>query len=281
MQQKIYYTYKITLLCGSWKGRYYYGQHSTTNLNDGYAGSGAYLWKFYKKYGAEEGKTYRKEILQFYNSREELNEAEAKLVQNLYETDPNCLNRRAGGNQPGCSEGTRQKIRVNMQKFAQKHVGPFSEEVTKRRLKASIETQIKKYGKAGGQFTKDALVKSKQTRISKYGSSTNCLHTKEAKQKNRETRLKMYGSFTGPMNTLEVKAAKYSRRLRRMTITRSKEFLDWYDNSKYGYKFRAIPDYLELIGKTLEDFEEYKKCDLKQMKAEESEVVDVEAEVLA
>lgn len=35
---KFYYTYKITLLKGSLAGHYYYGQHRTSNLNDGYAG---------------------------------------------------------------------------------------------------------------------------------------------------------------------------------------------------------------------------------------------------
>lgn len=35
-----YYTYKITCLQGSFKGKYYFGQHHTENLDDGYCGKG-------------------------------------------------------------------------------------------------------------------------------------------------------------------------------------------------------------------------------------------------
>lgn len=101
---KFYYIYKITLLKGSLKNHYYFGQHSTNNLNDNYCGSGTILLKYYKKYGHIENETYTKEILSFYNNLEELNNAEFEIIGNLYDFDDLCLNRRAGGNKIGFSE---------------------------------------------------------------------------------------------------------------------------------------------------------------------------------
>lgn len=95
---KYYYTYKITLLLGDCSGKYYYGQHTTNNLKDSYAGSGKILKDYYKKYRRIEGVTYTKEILKFYNDPEELNQAEAILIGDLWKTDKNCLNLCPGGN---------------------------------------------------------------------------------------------------------------------------------------------------------------------------------------
>lgn len=98
--KKYYYIYKIVLLKGSLAGKYYYGQHSTNSLQDNYAGSGSILKDYYKKYRRIEGITYTKEILKFYNDQDELNKAEEILIGDLWETDPNCLNKKPGGNQP-------------------------------------------------------------------------------------------------------------------------------------------------------------------------------------
>ena len=95
--KKYYYTYKIVLLKGSLAGKYYYGQHITSNLKDCYAGSGSILKDYYKKYRAVEGVTYTKEILKFYNDEKELDWAEEILIGDLWETDPNCLNKKQIG----------------------------------------------------------------------------------------------------------------------------------------------------------------------------------------
>ena len=41
--------YKITCLKGGkdWKGKFYIGQHTTSNINDGYAGSGTKIREYY------------------------------------------------------------------------------------------------------------------------------------------------------------------------------------------------------------------------------------------
>lgn len=95
--KKYMYTYKITCLKGSLKNHYYYGKHCTDDLNDGYHGSGKIIKSYYKKYGAIEGETYTKSILQFFNNLDELNEAEIKLIGNNYIDDDNCLNLTPGG----------------------------------------------------------------------------------------------------------------------------------------------------------------------------------------
>lgn len=92
-----YYTYKITCLLGTLKGKYYYGQHTTTTLDDKYCGSGRMIINYLNKYGYKEGETYTKEIIAFYNSIEELNQAEYELIGDKYKSDPMCLNLKEGG----------------------------------------------------------------------------------------------------------------------------------------------------------------------------------------
>ena len=105
-----YYTYKVTLLKGSLAGKYYYGQHRTKNLKDGYIGSGTMIAAYFKKYPKVEGVTYVREILAFYSDEEELNRAEKELIGDRYETDPNCLNLKAGGKQTKLSTESRKKL---------------------------------------------------------------------------------------------------------------------------------------------------------------------------
>ena len=86
------YVYKITLTEGNWKDHFYYGQHTTTNLNDGYKGTGNKVLKYYKKYP----NNFIKEIISFHNTKEELNKAEYDIIHS-YLNDPMCLNLMEGG----------------------------------------------------------------------------------------------------------------------------------------------------------------------------------------
>jgi len=75
MERSLFYLiYKIT---NNINGKYYIGKHKTRNINDDYMGSGKYLKAAIKKYGVE---NFKKEILHFLDSEEEMNAKEKELV---------------------------------------------------------------------------------------------------------------------------------------------------------------------------------------------------------
>lgn len=85
------YFYKIT---NKITGEFYYGVHSTNNLEDGYMGSGKKLNAVYKKYGK---KNFEKEILRFFDSPEEMFEHERRVVTKDLVKNPMCYNLTEGG----------------------------------------------------------------------------------------------------------------------------------------------------------------------------------------
>lgn len=88
---KYHFLYKTTNLIN---GKYYYGMHSTFKLDDGYLGSGKRLRYSIRKYGKE---NFYLEILNFYNSREELISAEIELITEDLLNDNLCINLKKGG----------------------------------------------------------------------------------------------------------------------------------------------------------------------------------------
>ena len=66
--------YRITNLLN---GKMYIGQHTTSDLEDGYMGSGLLLKRAIRKYGL---KNFRKEWLMFCEDAEELNYMERVFV---------------------------------------------------------------------------------------------------------------------------------------------------------------------------------------------------------
>ena len=89
--KKYNYFYKIT---NNINNHFYYGVHSTDNLNDGYMGSGKRLHYAYKKYGIE---NFTKEILKFFNTAKDAYEYESEIVSETLIKDPNCYNISHGG----------------------------------------------------------------------------------------------------------------------------------------------------------------------------------------
>jgi hypothetical protein len=87
---KYHYLYKITRSDGS----YYIGAHSTNNLDDGYFGSGRKLKKSIVQYGAG---AHQLNIIEFFDDREQLYEAERLAVNQTTLADPKCLNLKQGG----------------------------------------------------------------------------------------------------------------------------------------------------------------------------------------
>lgn len=68
--------------------------HSTTNLEDGYLGSGSRLYRAIIKYGRD---SFKVEILEFFNSREEARVREHEIVNKDLLLDPMCMNIQPGG----------------------------------------------------------------------------------------------------------------------------------------------------------------------------------------
>ena len=69
------FIYKTTNLIN---GKFYIGQHSTENLDDGYMGSGTYLKKAFKKYGKE---NFKCEIIEIVNgSKDDLDNVEEFFI---------------------------------------------------------------------------------------------------------------------------------------------------------------------------------------------------------
>ena len=91
MIKKYNYFYKVTNLIN---GHFYYGIHSTDNINDGYMGSGHRLHRAFNKYGSN---NFIKEILKYFDTREEALDYEEYIVNETLVKDNNCYNEILGG----------------------------------------------------------------------------------------------------------------------------------------------------------------------------------------
>jgi len=102
-EKKHNYFYKITNLIN---GKFYYGIHSTNNLNDGYMGGGTLLRYAQKKYGIE---NFIKEIIADYPTRKEASDREKQVVtQELIEMEE-CYNIKSGGDRTDTVSGETRK----------------------------------------------------------------------------------------------------------------------------------------------------------------------------
>lgn len=89
-----HYFYKIT---NKINGKFYYGVHNTSKLDDGYFGSGKLLKEAYKKYGIE---NFEKEILKYFDTMEEVFNYEKEIVNESIIKNENCYNIMLGGRYP-------------------------------------------------------------------------------------------------------------------------------------------------------------------------------------
>jgi hypothetical protein len=90
-EKRYHYIYKITCLKNE---KYYIGMHSTFNLEDGYMGGGKRIKNSVKKHGKD---AHRKDIMEFFESREDLKNREMQLVNEELLNDPMCMNLNLGG----------------------------------------------------------------------------------------------------------------------------------------------------------------------------------------
>jgi len=87
MKKKFNYVYITTNLIN---GKQYVGDHSTNNLNDKYLGSGRpYFLNAIKQYGKE---NFKKEILEFFDTKQEAFNAQEKYINEYNTLQPNGYN---------------------------------------------------------------------------------------------------------------------------------------------------------------------------------------------
>jgi len=154
MEKKHNYFYKITNLVN---GKYYYGIHSTNNLEDGYIGSGLTILKAVKKYGRS---SFIKEIVVDYPTRKEVSDHEALVVTLEVVECRECYNLQTGGSSEfTASEATRKKMSESTRGEKHPMFGKTTSEETKRKIS---EAQI------GKIIPKEARKKMSEARVGKY-----------------------------------------------------------------------------------------------------------------
>lgn len=146
MENKRYYIYKITLLKGSLAGKYYFGKRKLQKginnpMCDGYFGSGIIVKQYYKKYPFEQGVTANKEILEMNYSEEENCEREKYYIGDKYETDPNCLNLKAGGIGGLLSEEAKKKLSNNKLLYYKTEDGKKQKELLRNQMLGKPKTK--------------------------------------------------------------------------------------------------------------------------------------------
>ena len=97
IDNKYRYLYKIT---NKLTGQYYYGIHSTLNLNDKYMGSGSKIKAAIKLLGID---NFEKEYICFYENDKLLKNAECNILSKDILNDPLCYNIAEGGGEFNCS----------------------------------------------------------------------------------------------------------------------------------------------------------------------------------
>ena len=147
---KYYYTYRIDCTAIGWEDYYYLGKHVTSNLNDGYKGSGKKLKEYYTLYPDD----YIFTILSFYSNKTELSIAEHNLIGELYKTDPYCLNRNAGGNGSWAAAATASSISRKGRPLSEEHKKKIGL-AQKGRKRPEFAEKIK--GKGNPMYGKSAM----------------------------------------------------------------------------------------------------------------------------
>lgn len=133
-EKKYHFIYKTTNILS---GKYYYGMHSTNNLEDDYLGSGRRLRYSINKYGK---KNHVREIIEFCNDRRELISREKEIV-NLNEVaKKECMNLMVGGVGGLISQDHHKKMRLGASKWMKKQWK--NPNFRKKHLKLSAERMV-------------------------------------------------------------------------------------------------------------------------------------------
>jgi len=172
----VYYTiYKTS---NKVTGKVYIGAHKTSNLNDGYLGSGKYLNYAINKHGVE---NFSKEILHVFDNPEDMFNKEAEIVNKDFIAEENTYNLKVGGFGGWDYINSNEEARIQKNRRAR--------EITDSILLEKYGDDFKSIiGKMSGknrtpESFKQAGQKIKATILERYGHGTfkNKKHTQETK----------------------------------------------------------------------------------------------------
>ncbi len=137
----MFYTiYKITNLINK---NIYVGQHATTNIDDGYMGSGHGLLNAYKKYGVD---NFYKEILFVFDNFEEMDNKEAEIVNEDFIKRKDTYNIVLGGT-GWCAKGTVVvEDLTNLGVYFRIHKDFFDSQKHKPTTKGTVQVFLKETG---------------------------------------------------------------------------------------------------------------------------------------
>lgn len=132
----MFYTiYKVT---NKVNGKFYIGKHQTSNLDDGYMGSGILIAKAIKKYGSE---SFEKDILFVFDNEEEMNSKEIEIVNiNLIE-DSKCYNVGLGGQGGPLFKGRKHSERTKIL-LRERNLGKCHDDTTKEKISYANKNRI-------------------------------------------------------------------------------------------------------------------------------------------
>lgn len=196
MSEYVYYIYKITNLINS---KYYIGvRKQNVNKTDNYMGSGVAINNAYKKYGKE---NFTKEIIQYFDTHDELYEKEKQLVTPDLVNDPLCYNIALGGRGNIGFKHTKEakeKIRLSsigrntdkvytketILKMSESHIGLKASNETKKKMsnarlghKCSAKTLINmSNARKGRTFSDEAKHKMSKAKLGTKQQTVTCPH---------------------------------------------------------------------------------------------------------
>lgn len=162
-----YFVYKITNIINN---HYYIGVHQTTNIDDGYMGSGIRLHNAYKKYGIE---NFKREILMFFDNPVDMFDLERFLITPKEVQLKECYNVKVGG-YGGWDNARKQRTKESFKKM-----------IETRRKNGWVSPMSNKQGFVSPMLGKHHSEESKEkNRIAHLGKK----HSEEAKNKMSESR---------------------------------------------------------------------------------------------
>lgn len=200
-QKSIHYLYKTTCLV---TGRYYIGMHSTNDLEDGYMGSGRRLRASIRKHGEE---NHKREILEFFETRELLIEAEKTAITDDMIGDPDCMNLMGGGTGGFISEEQQRK-----------------RSMAGGKARAERFKEDEEYAKRHREMASTNFKKAHQEGKIKYDTFTGKKHSDETKKLMSEKAKERVGEKNSQFGTCWINNGKEAKKIKKEDLN------TWLDN---------------------------------------------------